>query len=391
VTGTLPTANGGTNLTSFTSGGVVYASSTSALATGSGLTFDGTNLGLGVTPSAWNSSYRAFQVANHISLWGNSAGGGALFLANNEEFVGAGTRKYLVTDFATEYAQVSGQHQWKTAPSGTAGNAISFTQAMTLDASGNLGIGTTSPSVKLDVVGAINASGLISANNQLKVVNTTNDFGTIQLGTSSSYKFTGGATFSGFRFEVPAGTQYDFFVNGASKVLLNSFGVGLGGASPSSGAGITFPATQSASSNANTLDDYEEGTFTPTYLATTGTLGTVTYANVQGNYTKVGRLVTVSGGFYCSAFAAGTGSGDLLITGLPFASLGTGVQAISVGDSRLFTLNNPTGGQTVANDAKLTLFYRTTANGAINNLQVSDAATGSGALNLVYFTASYQI
>ena len=47
VSGTLPTANGGTNLTSFTSGGVVYASSTSALTTGSSLVFDGTNLGVG--------------------------------------------------------------------------------------------------------------------------------------------------------------------------------------------------------------------------------------------------------------------------------------------------------------------------------------------------------
>jgi hypothetical protein len=44
------------------------------------------------------------------------------------------------------YGQTSGQHQWYTAPSGTAGNAITFTQAMTLNASGNLGIGTTSPS-----------------------------------------------------------------------------------------------------------------------------------------------------------------------------------------------------------------------------------------------------
>ena len=52
VTGTLPTANGGTNLTSFTANGVVYASSTSALATGSVLLFDGTNLGVGVTPTA---------------------------------------------------------------------------------------------------------------------------------------------------------------------------------------------------------------------------------------------------------------------------------------------------------------------------------------------------
>jgi len=109
------------------------------------LTLDASgNLGLGVTPSAWNSSYKALQIASHISLWGNSGGGGALFLANNEEFVGAGTRKYLVTDFATEYAQVSGQHQWKTAASGTAGDTISFTQAMTLTAGGGLGIGETS-------------------------------------------------------------------------------------------------------------------------------------------------------------------------------------------------------------------------------------------------------
>jgi hypothetical protein len=44
VSGTLPTANGGTNLTSFTANGVMYASSTSALATGTALTFDGSQL-----------------------------------------------------------------------------------------------------------------------------------------------------------------------------------------------------------------------------------------------------------------------------------------------------------------------------------------------------------
>jgi hypothetical protein len=51
VSGTLPTANGGTNLTTFTANGVVYASSTSALTTGSALVFDGTNLGIGVSPA----------------------------------------------------------------------------------------------------------------------------------------------------------------------------------------------------------------------------------------------------------------------------------------------------------------------------------------------------
>jgi hypothetical protein len=59
--------------------------------------------------------------------------------------------EYINTDFASYYNQVNSEHQWYTAPSGTAGNAITFTQAMTLDASGRLGIGTTSPSSTLVV------------------------------------------------------------------------------------------------------------------------------------------------------------------------------------------------------------------------------------------------
>ena len=95
--------------------------------------------------------------------------------------------------------------------------------------------------------------------------------------------------------------------------------VGVGNATPStSGAGITFPATQNASANANTLDDYEEGTFTPTCtLATPGTSAT---ASAAGFYTKVGNLVTVTGRL---TFTKGTGSGDLSLGGLPFAATNT--------------------------------------------------------------------
>jgi hypothetical protein len=57
-------------------------------------------------------------------------------------------------DATTLYSQLSGAHKWFTAPSGTAGNPITFTQAMTLDASGNLGIGVTSPAAKLHVEGS---------------------------------------------------------------------------------------------------------------------------------------------------------------------------------------------------------------------------------------------
>jgi len=95
--------------------------------------------------------------------------------------------------------------------------------------------------------------------------------------------------------------------------------ISVGAATPStSGAGITFPASQSASTDANTLDDYEEGTWTPTLTLTTpGTFSTLAPVGV---YTKVGNLVTATGRI---SFTKGTGSGDLVLGGLPFTSINT--------------------------------------------------------------------
>jgi hypothetical protein len=90
--------------------------------------------------------------------------------------------------------------------------------------------------------------------------------------------------------------------------------ISVGDATPStSGAGITFPATQSASTDANTLDDYEEGTWTPAGVLTTA--GTSASSDVVGTYTKVGRLVTVATNF---TFTKGTGTGNFSVSGLPF-------------------------------------------------------------------------
>jgi hypothetical protein len=97
------------------------------------------NLGLGVTPSAW-SGLTAFQIGGQASL---SADGTSVQIGTNAYF--SSGWKYIGTGNATNYYQLNGQHVWRTAPSGTAGNAITFTQAMTLDASGNLGVGATSP------------------------------------------------------------------------------------------------------------------------------------------------------------------------------------------------------------------------------------------------------
>ena len=97
--------------------------------------------------------------------------------------------------------------------------------------------------------------------------------------------------------------------------------LGVGGATPSaSGAGITFPATQSASSDANTLDDYEEGTWTPT-MVFSGGAGTLSYGTQDGFYTKIGRTVYFS---MRLVFSKGTASGTLdNITGLPFSATST--------------------------------------------------------------------
>ena len=105
----------------------------------------------------------------------------------------------------------------------------------------------------------------------------------------------------------------------------------VGNATPSaSGAGISFPATQSASSDANTLDDYEEGTWTPT-IGADGVDGTHTYSNQLGAYTKVGRLVTVQC-FVAMATKGGTISGSVQIIGLPFSASGAAfIQTASVG------------------------------------------------------------
>ena len=105
----------------------------------------------------------------------------------------------------------------------------------------------------------------------------------------------------------------------ATGTIQGASTIGVGNATPAaSGAGITFPATQSASSDVNTLDDYEEGTWTPSLG------GTATYSARTGDYVKIGVMVTAF--FDITVSSIGTGSGSL-ISGLPFTS-GGGTQGM---------------------------------------------------------------
>jgi hypothetical protein len=134
------------------------------------------NFGLGVTPSAWFSGTKAVQLLG--ASFTSTASTGYLY---QNSYLDTNTfEKYYANGFASKATLSSGGHQWFTAASGTAGNTISFTQAMTLDASGNLGIGTTSPSDTVGYGRALDIQSTIGAAVYMRdSTNPTTQYGAI--------------------------------------------------------------------------------------------------------------------------------------------------------------------------------------------------------------------
>ena len=133
--------------------------------------------------------------------------------------------------------------------------------------------------------------------------------------------YAGSAT-NGLAFKDTAdqtGTQFLAFLNSAGSQLGSIEKYDTNSAIRISNVGaIKFPATQSASSDANTLDDYEEGTWTPTFTAATAPTG-VGYDAQSGSYTKIGNTVHLRFGLKLNSKGSG-GSGVVRIGGLPFLS-----------------------------------------------------------------------
>jgi hypothetical protein len=252
------------------------------------------------------------------------------------------------------------------------------TNKLKVDASG-VAIGATSASYLLDVRGTDTTVALIAG--LTKGIRFVAGASTLKI---EGVDNTGAVSYQPLSI---GGSALDFSLSGSTAMTLNSTGLGVG-VTPSAGrgaiqlsAGVGFPATQVASSDANTLDDYEEGTFTPTIIGST-TAGSATYSTQAGNYTKIGRLVTVQ--MYIG-WTGHTGTGDMSISGLPFTSINTisvASAAIGLSDSISLTAGNILAGYVVPNATEVLFKQFPTGGGGSSNVPVD--AAGSVMLTVSY-------
>ena len=301
-----------------------------------------------------------------------------------------------VTGTDTDTGIVYGTNTLSLATGGTSG--------LTQDSSQNVGINTTTP--------RYNTSGATAGVTTLTVYNAANGGGGVELATAST---TATASAGRLCFVATGNSDgsraiswIDSLIQGSTSgnqgglmrfatkadnaaaavvMILNTGGsVALKGAvSTADGTGITFPATQSASTDANTLDDYEEGTWTPVLSSAGGTPTGTVYSQRNAAYTKVGRVVTVVGGIQLSTKGTG-GSGEVYITGLPFANsatggFGEGAAAVTIGYLTTASYNNRVTAFPVASGSYLRF-----------RLNENDAALDLGEItNTTYtkFTATY--
>lgn len=193
-------------------------------------------------------------------------------------------------------------------PSWTSGGNLTITGDLTVDTdtlfvdstNNKVGIRTTSPEYNLDLIGNIRIAN-----------NSTSGYGVVQYGRSTTptqnWHLTseGDGTFRFYNGNSGAGTEL-IRINQGGRVQLTT-------------GQITFPATQISSGDANTLDDYEEGDWTPTVGINNSSVG-ITYTAQHGSYVKIGRLVFIQGRVILSN--KGTNTGSVTIVGFPFPQIG---------------------------------------------------------------------
>jgi hypothetical protein len=194
------------------------------------------NLGLGVTPSAWYSFYDALQFGN----FGFIASSQGTSISANAYRNSVADYIYLTSSLgASFYDQYNGSHVWYQAASGTAGNVISFTQAMTLDASGNLALGQTTATDSANFSRALDINGPSGSALYARTA-----------GSATNWTYYGNAGNSGYINNNGNGVLA-FYNNGSERMRIDSSGnllVGTTNSSNSAGTGIKFSANGLAAS-----------------------------------------------------------------------------------------------------------------------------------------------
>jgi hypothetical protein len=181
------------------------------------------NLGLGVTPSAWGSGFKALDIGPGSALANLNSGTETVLSSNS--YRTASNWIYKNSQEAGYYRQASGAHQWFTAASGTAGNTISFTQAMTLDASGNLLVGTTTASAKFTVdSGSASELGYFNSTNANGGYISFARSGTIQGDIGTASQIVSGGANTDFGINARGSRNLILGTNNTERAKIDSFG-----------------------------------------------------------------------------------------------------------------------------------------------------------------------
>ena len=229
---------------------------------------------------------------------------------------------------------------------------------------------------------AIQLGNTVTTLNNMTLANVTISSGTSNLSSTSIANGTSNVTIASSGGNITLGTA------GTTAVTIDTgqrstfpTTIAIGGATPStSGSGISFPATQSASSNANTLDDYEEGTFTPTL---TSSSGSVTYGSQQGIYTKVGNTVTCT--FWIQWTGSSLSGSTVLMNNLPFSQSYNSRPSPSIRANGFASATNVLGGWVPGGGTSIQIgYYASGGGGDVSGSQITGGGEYGG--TVVYQT-----
>lgn len=279
--------------------------------------------------------------------------------------------------------------EYTTTLTGGTGTVLFGTNQFYKSATGNIGIGTITP----DIFGAAYGKvlGITGTSSTAVEINAaTANAATLDLGVNAVRTSTITTSSTSTSIGTITNTPVVLLSNNvAQATLLAGNAVTLNGGTQTSGTGIAFPATQNASTNVNTLDDYEEGTFTPNLFATGSTFN---YTVQQGAYTKIGNSVTAT----ITITLAGSGNtltaNQLFIQNLPFNSRNTSNQyfAGSIVWANFATSMMFAVGQIAPNSNAIAVFKTTVAAISVANMNANDLSTTAGSTiqaTVTYFTA----